>query len=102
MVFVLFVIAQVVHILVSAYFTANNVNTRWQTVQHYIRTNAYKLVSQLVLSFCAFWVLVDNPELMERVGAAARIGPGLAILLGWSADSILDKVLGFWGLKREV
>lgn len=104
----LFIISQLAHILANAFYAAQNVNTKWGSVGHYLQTSASKLITQLILSVGVYMVLIENPTLLDSMGVdflsklLALHGSGTAIVLGWFFDSILEKVLGFWGLKSQV
>ena len=100
---VAYMLAQLIHMFLDAFYAAASVNTRWQSVRHYLAANGQKLISQLVLSVAFYFVvLVENPQLLGSLGfGSLKIGFGLALMLGWFIDSLLDKLLGGWGLKRE-
>lgn len=101
-----FVLTQVIHILLDAFFAASNVNTAWQTMTHYLFVNGKKLITQVIVSVGFFMLIANNPAAADAIGIpwlnllVTKVGG--AIILGWFFDSFLDKILGFWNLKKEV
>jgi site-specific DNA-methyltransferase (adenine-specific) len=102
LIFILFLGSQVLHLLATAFYAAQSTHTSWQSVRQYIEVNAGKLLTQLVLSIALILIVMENPDALGRLGIPFKLSPGLAIVLGWFVDSLLDKLLGFWGLKRDV
>jgi hypothetical protein len=102
LIFILFLGSQVLHLLATAFYAAQSTHTSWQSVRQYVQVNAGKLLTQLVLSIALILIVMENPDALGRLGIPFKLSPGLAIVLGWFVDSLLDKLLGFWGLKRDV
>jgi hypothetical protein len=102
--FVVYMLAQALHTLLEAFFSSQSVNTGWLSVGHYLKSNAHKLITQVLGSIAFFLiVVVENPDLLlNALGfiGVKNIGYGLVMILGWFIDSLGAKLLGFWGLKR--
>ncbi len=106
---ILFVLAQLLHVLADAFMKSQNVNTKWQSITQYVSTNLSKLIAQFVLGVALFLIVIGNTSAINGMGlgnAEALLSlkgkAGVVLILGWFVDSFLDKLLGFWGLKREV
>lgn len=101
--YLIFIVAQLLHVVATAFLASQNVNTRWKSVDQYVNANLGKLITQVVLSSAVFWLLMEDKPVTDSLGTVGQLvnSKGGVILFGWFCDSLLDKVLGYWGLKKE-
>lgn len=100
LIWILFIVAQVIHVLLVARAEAQKDHTPWENVKDYLNANFNRLIVQFMLGAAIFGVLLENPTLLnDTTGMPLKMTKSLAVIFGWFTDSVVDKLLGKWGFK---
>lgn len=104
--FLLYVCAIALHTLSRAGMAAKSEYGPWNSLKAYVGAHLYQLIPQWFLGLMLFLVLWDNaaaygPLQIPALGDTPLVKLGLAGVLGWFSDSILDKLLGLLHLEKK-
>lgn len=89
-----FFLAQLIHMACKAKLAAKSAYTPWQSIRAYIVQFWPQLLGRLFLASMGFGLWIEKSSAVQGAIALAPDVYGAGIV-GWFADSVLDKVLAF-------
>lgn len=99
--YLVFFAGQLLHLLERADGTAkSSLPNGVKTIREFVVKNKYQIVGQVFLALVVYWLVIDNPKVVniEALGTGYKTRLALAGALGWFADSFSDKVFKRLGL----
>lgn len=106
-----YILGQVVHVLMRAYYSVTNKNNPIQSFKGYVGVYGVAIGVRFFIETMVFWLWLGNPQFLMQIlhkfglstDITVPINPALAGLYGFGADSFLDFIVDkFKFLKGEV
>jgi hypothetical protein len=105
LIWLVYVLGQLVHIFVRAAYAVQSKLNSVKSYRDYFYFKWPVIVSRFFIALAVFPLVWDNPKLFNIDGfiLSAQSAAGIAAILGWFSDSLLDKILGLipW-FKQEL